>query len=83
MEARLLLKLAGRTFGPTTKQDRAPSFLGPVCIRFAGTVIVVAAMHEVHERTGQQNEVGQDECNMRQVIDQEIDAESCSGEANE
>jgi len=45
--------------------------------------MVVAAMHEVHERTGQQNEVWQDECNMRQVIDQQIDAQRRGYEARE
>jgi len=45
--------------------------------------MVVAAMHEVHERTGQQNKVGQDECNVRQVKDQQIDAERRGDEAGE
>ena len=65
------------------KVDHALNFLELLRIRFASTVMVVAAMHEVHDWTGQQNKVGQGECNMRQVKEQQIDAERRGDEAGE
>jgi hypothetical protein len=35
-------------------------------------VIVMAAMHQVHERTSQQDEIGRYERNMRQMKDKQI-----------
>ena len=83
MEGNASLKCARKHWRPPIKEDRAPSFLGLLRIRFAGTVMVVAAMHEVHDRTGQQDEVRRDERNMHQVKDQQIDAHRRGDEGGE
>jgi len=42
---------------------------------------VITAMHQMHKRASQQQKIGDCERHMREVVDEQIDAEPCGDEA--